>query len=187
MTYEGEVAAAISVGSVWRRAAARAMPLGASCPNCATPLAGPWCHACGQSGEDFHRSIGRLCGEVLEGLLHLDGRLWRTLPALMLRPAELTRGYLDGHRAPQIPPLRLFLVILLAIFVVGGMTGGGGVGVLQLRLPSKAGSTLGTPQKPAATIEDVRGLTPSQRARIGQSIGAMNVTLWGKPNVAATA
>ncbi len=96
---------------------------GSPCANCATPLQGRWCHRCGQASEDLHRSIWLLLGEVVEGVLHFDGRVWKTLPDLILRPGRLTRAYLDGHRAPQIPPLRLFLVVLLALFFVGSMAG----------------------------------------------------------------
>ena len=120
MSHELETAV---IASLAGRRAAHAGPIGGPCANCATPLHGPWCHACGQLGEDFHRSTLRLCAEAIEGLFHLDGRLWRTLPDLMLRPGRLTRAYLDGHRAPQIPPLRLFLVALLGIFLVGGLIG----------------------------------------------------------------
>lgn len=125
MSSELELAAGASAGGFIRRIPAEhSLPIGAPCPNCATPLQGPWCYACGQSGEDFHRSIVRLAGEVVEGLLHMDGRLWRTIPDLLFRPGRLTRSYLEGHRAPQIPPLRLFLVVLLGIFLIGGITGG---------------------------------------------------------------
>ncbi len=125
MTNELEIAAQGSLGAFARKTAGKhAAPVGTPCANCATPLQGPWCYACGQSGEDFHRSIVRLCGEVVEGLLHFDGRLWQTLPDLMLRPGRLTRNYLEGHRAPQIPPLRLFLVVLLGVFLIGGIVGG---------------------------------------------------------------
>ena len=81
MAREIEAAAIDSVAG--RAGAARrkhALPIGAPCPNCGTALAGPWCHACGQSAEDFHRSLVKLAGEALEGLFELDGRLWRTLP-----------------------------------------------------------------------------------------------------------
>jgi hypothetical protein len=97
------------------------LPLGTACPNCGTALAGPWCHACGQKGEDFHRSIWRLAGEALEGFTELDGRLWKTLPRLVLKPGRLTRDYLDGHRAAQIPPFRLFLIVLLLVFFAGAL------------------------------------------------------------------
>ncbi len=119
MAHEVEAAAAESLGGFFSRRKSHAAPPGTPCANCATPLLGPWCYACGQLGEDFHRSMTRLTLEAVEGVLHLDGRLWRTLPDLFLRPAKLTRAYLDGHRAPQIPPLRLFLVVLLLVFFAG--------------------------------------------------------------------
>lgn len=126
MSHEFETAAAGSLGGFlrWRRKAEHAVPVGTPCANCATPLQGPWCHQCGQLGEDFHRSIGHLVVEAFEGLFHFDGRVWRTLPDLLLHPGRLTRSYLDGHRAPQIPPLRLFLVVLLALFLAGSIGGG---------------------------------------------------------------
>ena len=100
----------------WRRQ--HALAPGTPCRNCGTVLMGPWCHACGQSGHDFQRHARHLIGETLESFFHADGRLWRTLPRLVLHPSRLTRDYLDGKRAPQIPPLRLFLVVLLILFVV---------------------------------------------------------------------
>ncbi|QUD86940.1 DUF3667 domain-containing protein [Phenylobacterium montanum] len=123
MTQELETVAAASAGGWARflRRKAHTAPIGSPCANCETPLQGPWCHACGQLGEDFHRSVTHLVGEVFEGLFHFDGRLWRTLPTLILKPGQLTRDYLNGHRAPQIPPLRLFLVMLLFVFLAGSI------------------------------------------------------------------
>jgi hypothetical protein len=119
MSHEVEAAAADSLTGAFRRPGQA--PHGGACANCATPLIGAWCWKCGQAGEDFHRSVWRLIAEVFEGLFHLDGRVLRTLPALMWRPGALTRAYLDGHRAPQIPPLRLFLVVLLVVFLAGSI------------------------------------------------------------------
>ena len=125
MSHEIEAAAGDAVGGFLRRGPHReeALPIGAPCPNCATPLQGPWCYQCGQPGEDYHRSIGKLVVEVFEGLLHFDGRVWRTLPDLFRHPGKLTRAYLDGHRAPQVPPFRLFLVVLVLIFFAGAVGG----------------------------------------------------------------
>ena len=99
-------------------------------------------------------------GEAAEGLLHIDGRLWRTLPDLMLRPARLTRAYLEGHRAPQIPPLRLFLVVLLMIFLVGGLTSQRKAVIIDHR----AGAGTQISAKPLAQ------LTPAERANITESL-----------------
>src|SRR5690606_24728091 len=56
--------------------------------------------------------------EVLESFFHIDGRMAHTLPRLITRPGRLTRDYLDGKRAFQVPPLRMFLVVLLLTFLV---------------------------------------------------------------------
>ncbi len=127
MTNELETAAAASAGGWlrWRRKQAD-IPPGTPCANCETPLVGTYCHACGQLAEDFHKSIWKLGREALESFFHLDGRLARTLPRLILRPGRLTRDYLDGKRAFQVPPLRTFLVILLLTFVVGQCALGSG-------------------------------------------------------------
>ncbi|MEJ0065844.1 MAG: DUF3667 domain-containing protein [Caulobacteraceae bacterium] len=121
MAQEIEAAAVDSVHpALGRHAPGHALPVGAPCPNCATPLAGPWCHACGQPAEDYHRSLVKLSREAIDGLFDLDGRLWRTLPDLCLRPARLTRAFLDGHRIGQIPPFRLFLIVVVLVFLAAG-------------------------------------------------------------------
>jgi hypothetical protein len=125
MLSEIEAAAADGIGSFFRRKPTHALPIGTPCPNCETPLQGPWCHACGQKGEEFHRSIGHLVAEAFEGLTHFDGRLWQTLPDLARNPARLTRNFLDGHRVPQIPPFRLFLIVVVLVFFTGGLTQNG--------------------------------------------------------------
>ena len=96
------------------------LPPGTPCYNCASPLVGQWCHNCGQAPHDFHRSAWALAAEAFENFFHADGRLWRTLWRLVRNPARLTRDFLAGKRAPQIPPLRLFLVVLLIVFLIGG-------------------------------------------------------------------
>jgi hypothetical protein len=44
----------------------------------------------------------------------------------VLEPGPLTRDYLEGKRAPQIPPFRLFLTMLLILFLVGSVASGNG-------------------------------------------------------------
>lgn len=120
MTNELETAAADSAGGWlrWRKKHAD-IPPGTPCANCQTPLIGTYCHGCGQLAEDFHKSVWKLGREALESFFHLDGRLARTIPRLLWRPGRLTRDYIDGKRAFQVPPLRMFLVVLLLTFLVG--------------------------------------------------------------------
>ena len=103
------------------RPAKHGLEVGTPCPNCGTALAGDYCYVCGQKAEEYHRSIWHLAAEAFEGLTHFDGRFWTTVPRLIARPGTLTRDYLDGHRAAQIPPLRLFLIVLVLVFFAGSL------------------------------------------------------------------
>ena len=87
-----------------------------ACANCGAILQGPYCHICGQNADDHKRSILHLAWEAVEGFLHLDGRLRRTVPDLFFHPGRLARDYMDGRIARHVPPFRTFLVALL-IFI----------------------------------------------------------------------
>jgi hypothetical protein len=93
----------------------------AACANCGATLVGGFCHLCGQPAHDFERSVGALLHEAFHDLFHADGRIVHTVPDLIFRPARLTRAYLAGHRYAQTPPLRLFLIAILAFFLAGGV------------------------------------------------------------------
>lgn len=105
--------------SVWR--GNHAAQIGSPCANCAVPLAGPFCVACGQSAESFERSVGSLISEAIGGLFDVDARLPHTLRDLVVRPADLTRRYIAGRRVSQTPPLRLFLVVIVLVFFAGSV------------------------------------------------------------------
>ena len=105
----------------WRKKHEHLAPVGSPCANCETPIQGPYCYNCGQLAEQFERSIWHLFVELFESFFHFDGRLFQTIPKLVLRPGKLTRDYLDGKRAFQIPPLRMFLIVILVLFFAGGL------------------------------------------------------------------
>ena len=91
---------------------------GQKCLNCDTELKGEYCYHCGQDADTHHRTILHLVLEVFEGLFHLDGRLWTTLPPLFFRPGKLARDLMEGRMARHIPPFRIFLVSLLIFMLV---------------------------------------------------------------------
>ncbi|MES2136435.1 MAG: DUF3667 domain-containing protein [Pseudomonadota bacterium] len=93
------------------------------CLNCGTPLTGGYCHACGQQAH-VHRTLSALFDDLLHGLLHFEGKIWRTLPLLVWNPGELTRRYIDGQRARFISPIALFLFSVFLMFAAIGLTGG---------------------------------------------------------------
>jgi hypothetical protein len=132
---ELDIAGAAAAGGWLRWRRKHAVPPGTPCSNCETVLEGPYCHNCGQLAETFERSIVHLLAEGVESFFHIDGRLWRTLPNLAAQPGRLTRNYLDGKRAYQIPPFRLFLVVLLIVFFVGGLNLSGGKTTFNVAKP----------------------------------------------------
>jgi hypothetical protein len=118
MAREFEIIGAGAIGALLQRKAKHAPEPGTLCPNCGTELKGFYCHVCGQSTDDQHRSIGHLMWEGIEGLTHLDGRLGQTLPPLFLNPGKLAKDHLEGRRQRHVPPFRLFLVSLLIFMFV---------------------------------------------------------------------
>lgn len=115
-----------ALGGLLKRKARHAPEPGTPCANCGAALQGPFCHACGQSADDHHRSLPHLAWEGIEGLTHLDGRLAQTIPALFLHPGKLARDHFEGRRQRHVPPFRLFLVALLIfMFVLEALFHGG--------------------------------------------------------------
>jgi hypothetical protein len=94
-----------------------------ACLNCGTPLIGSHCHSCGQTAH-IHRTLGAFFHDLLHGVFHFEGKVWRTLPMLVLRPGKLTREYIDGRRASYVSPLALFLFSVFLLFAAIGATAG---------------------------------------------------------------
>ena len=98
-----------------------------NCLNCGAPLTGPYCSACGQKAH-IHRSVRAFLGDFVQGLLNFEGKIWRTLPMLALKPGEMTRRYIAGERARYISPVALYLFTVFAMFAVLNLTGTLGTG-----------------------------------------------------------
>jgi hypothetical protein len=93
----------------------------ANCLNCGAKLEGPYCHECGQHAH-VHRTLGAFFHDFAHGVLHFEGKIWRTLPLLAWKPGELTRRYIDGQRASFVSPIALFLFSVFLMFAVVGLT-----------------------------------------------------------------
>jgi hypothetical protein len=88
------------------------------CANCGAALLGPVCHVCGQHADLYKRPVWSLVGNSISDMFALDGRVVRTLLALMAFPGRVTRDYLKGKRGRYIPPFRLYLIASLAFFLL---------------------------------------------------------------------
>lgn len=94
-----------------------------ACLNCRTPLVGSHCHACGQAAH-VHKTLGAFFHDLLHGVFHFEGKIWRTLPMLVAKPGKLTREYIDGKRASYVSPIALFLFCVFALFTTINSLGG---------------------------------------------------------------
>lgn len=91
-----------------------------ACANCSYsfPPEGPdeYCPRCGQQNHEVNISFGHVLEEMLEGLFHFDGKVFRTARLLLFRPGQLTRKFLEGNRVPYVPPIRLYIFISFVFF-----------------------------------------------------------------------
>ncbi len=92
------------------------------CLNCGAKLEGEFCHECGQKAH-VHRTLGAFFHDLAHGVLHFEGKIWRTLPLLAWKPGELTRSYIEGKRASFVSPLALFLFSVFLMFAIVSATG----------------------------------------------------------------
>lgn len=87
------------------------------CLNCGSTLQGKYCCQCGQKAH-VHRSLSAIGHDLAHGVLHIDGKIWNTLPLLLLKPGELTRRYIAGERAKFLSPMGLNLFSVFLLFAV---------------------------------------------------------------------
>jgi Protein of unknown function (DUF3667) len=87
------------------------------CLNCQSPISGAFCNKCGQKTH-VHRTLRGFGHDILHGVLHFDGKIWRTIPMLILNPGHLTRRYIHGERARFVSPIALFLFCVFLTFAV---------------------------------------------------------------------
>ena len=109
----GEAAATAAPGSV-----TPATVTTVRCANCGAPVPQKYCGVCGQRLEAPLHSVWQFMQLAAEDVTHADSRLWRTLGALLFKPGHLTAEFLAGHRARYLPPVRLYLVLSLAFFLL---------------------------------------------------------------------
>ncbi|MBT2134999.1 DUF3667 domain-containing protein [Croceibacterium sp. LX-88] len=119
----GAPVAVLEAGGTEAKPAADGHTHEAACLNCGTPLVGSHCHACGQRGH-VHRTLGAFFHDLLHGVLHFEGRTWRTLPLLVWNPGKLTREYIDGRRVSYVSPVAVFLFVVFLSYALFSALGG---------------------------------------------------------------
>jgi hypothetical protein len=80
-----------------------------ACAACETPLAGRYCHACGQDARARPAPLREMAVQVATSYSPIDGKLARTLAVLALRPGRLLEAYRSGAGSLYVTPLKLFV------------------------------------------------------------------------------
>lgn len=87
-----------------------------TCFSCDEPMEGLYCYACGNKNDNYRRSIWSLGVELFQSMTAFEGRIWRSLYSLILKPGQMARDYADGARQKWTSPIRLFLATSLLLF-----------------------------------------------------------------------
>jgi uncharacterized protein DUF3667 len=126
------------------------------CRNCghAIAKADVYCRHCGQETQVTLPTARQFMREAAGRYVALDGRLWRTMKAL-LRPGFLTREYIDGRRRRYVRPGRLFLVTSIVAFTVIRIATHGDVVAFEAgRTAAQLGAGVAVTPPGSATADD---------------------------------
>lgn len=97
----------------------------ASCAACEEPLAGRFCHACGQDSRSRIRPLRDMAAEAFSELSLIDGPVARTIVAMAIRPGRLLEAYRSSASSLYATPLKLFVAttaLFLAVLNFGDTT-----------------------------------------------------------------
>src|ERR1051325_6066879 len=99
-------------------------PVAPTCPSCGSAMIDVFCAQCGEQQPAYRDlPIRALAHEAVQEFAGVDGKVPRTLWALVTKPGLLTREFIDGRRGRYSRPLSLFLVLNLVFFVIQPHTG----------------------------------------------------------------
>ncbi|MFD2721478.1 DUF3667 domain-containing protein [Hymenobacter monticola] len=93
------------------------------CASCHTPLAGPYCHACGEKRLHRHDyALKHFLEHTVDTVTHFDLRVLRDLWLQLRRPGFLAAEWLQGRRVAHAPPVQLFLITNLLFYLVASVS-----------------------------------------------------------------
>lgn len=88
------------------------------CLNCNAAIYGRFCHVCGQENLNPKESFGHLTYHFVADIFHYDGKFFRTIKYLLLKPGYLAKEHLRGKRADYLHPIRLYVFISAFFFLI---------------------------------------------------------------------
>lgn len=89
-----------------------------NCLNCGNEVAERFCSHCGQENIEVRESFWQLLVHFFNDFTHFDGKFFSTIRVLLSKPGKLTREYISGKRASYLHPIRMYLFISFAFFIL---------------------------------------------------------------------
>jgi len=89
-----------------------------NCLNCGGEVAERFCSHCGQENTEPRENFWQLLVHFFNDFTHFDGKFFSTIRVLLLQPGKLTREYIAGRRAGYLHPIRMYLFISFAFFIL---------------------------------------------------------------------
>lgn len=151
----------------------------ANCPNCFAETTGNFCHQCSQETTLHPPSTREFLHEFIGHYVALEGKLWKSLWLLLLKPGRLTLEYIQGRRVRYVQPLRIYLTFSLIFFALIKFSGVNffetGTAPAHTASPpaiSKPAASTGIPNDQNETFQDAGKLANQLHAGWGPRIEA---------------
>jgi len=89
-----------------------------NCLNCGAEVTDRFCSHCGQENIEPRENFWQLLVHFFNDFTHFDGKFFSTIRVLLLKPGKLTCEYIAGRRAGYLHPIRMYLFISFAFFIL---------------------------------------------------------------------
>lgn len=129
----------------------------AHCRNCGAEATWNYCPQCGQETKLALPPAFAFLRDAAGRYVRLDGRMWRSLHALLFRPGFLTREHLAGRRRRYVQPARMFVALSIVLFAVLRFSAGTPT-IAEVRI-----------SRGAATVEKLPRDEPARAAAPGEA------------------
>lgn len=82
------------------------------CVSCGAAMHSDYCPECGERRLNQKlRSLNYIVSDIVEDITSVDGKLWKTLRSILLKPGQLELDYHIGRRVNYLKPITLFFVL----------------------------------------------------------------------------
>lgn len=77
-----------------------------------------YCPECGQENNNPIKSTKQFSQDLVDDLLQIDNRFFRSIIPFLFRPGKLTNEYINGRRKRFAPPIRIYLIWSFIYFFI---------------------------------------------------------------------